>query len=157
VIEEQDKPRPRQILELGLVSIKLLCILCTARTNRFYIPGETNLAERIRKRAFDSGTFTVVTHLFRSLKGNEKPPFATIRQEIRSKVLNLLELPDLLYHVRVLDIMLKMTAQSEASLVRVEESPQVTPTKDLDEEARKGPVLTDMEKVIMGSNDKVTV
>lgn len=50
-----------------------------------------------------------MTHLFRALKGNEKAPFTTIRQEIRSKVLNLLELPDLIYHVKVLDIMLKMT------------------------------------------------
>jgi len=65
VVEEKDKARPRQILELGIVAIKLLVLLCTARTNRFYIPGETNLAERIRKRAFDSGTFTVVTSLFR--------------------------------------------------------------------------------------------
>lgn len=123
VVEEQDKARPRQILDLGIVAIKLLCLLCTARTNRFYIPGETNLAERIRKRAFDSGTFTVVTSLFRQLKGNEKVPFTTIRQEIRTKVLNLLELPDLIYHVKVLDIMLKMTQTSESSLTRIENSP----------------------------------
>lgn len=46
--------------------------------------------------------------------------------------------------------MIKMTALSEASLVHLEESPQATPTKYFDEDARKGPVLTDMEKVIMG-------
>lgn len=93
--------------------------------------------------------------MFRQLKGNDKVPFTTIRQEIRSKVLNLLELPDLLYHVKVLDIMLKMTQTSESSLTRIEESPQHTPQKDTEDQ--KLLMLTDMEKVIMGSNDKISV
>jgi hypothetical protein len=74
VLAHKDEP-PRKVLELGISSIRLLCILCSAKTNRFYIPGETNLAERLRKRAFDSGTFTVVTHLYRSLKGTDREPF----------------------------------------------------------------------------------
>jgi len=106
VIEEQGKAKPRTVMELGIVTIRLLCILCTSRTNRFYIPGETNLAERLRKRAFDAGTYTVITHIYRSLKGNEKKPFTDIRQEVRLRVLNLVEVSDLVYHVKVLDAML---------------------------------------------------
>lgn len=29
--------------------VKLLCIICTVKTNKFYIPGETKLVERLRK------------------------------------------------------------------------------------------------------------
>lgn len=29
-------------------TIRLLCTLCTVKTNRFYIPGETNIVERLR-------------------------------------------------------------------------------------------------------------
>jgi len=51
------------LLELMQNAIKLLCMVCTARKTQFYIPGETNLSERLRKRAFDSGTFTLLTYL----------------------------------------------------------------------------------------------
>ena len=52
--------------------------------------------------------------------------------------------------------MLKMTQHSEASLTRLEESPQTTPQKET-EENLKFAQLTDMEKVIMSSNDKISV
>ena len=54
--------------EMSQNSIKLLCLICTPKTNKFYIPGETNLAERLRKRAFDSGTYSLLTYLYRELK-----------------------------------------------------------------------------------------
>lgn len=53
-----------QKLEVFQNAIKLLCMVCTARKTQFYIPGETNLSERLRKRAFDSGTFTLLTYIF---------------------------------------------------------------------------------------------
>ena len=53
-----------QLMEVFQNAIKLLCMVCSARKTQFYIPGETNLSERLRKRAFDSGTFTLLTHLF---------------------------------------------------------------------------------------------
>jgi hypothetical protein len=54
-------------LQISLTSIRLLCTVCTVRTNRFYIPGETSIAERLRKRSFDTGTFTLMTHLYSEL------------------------------------------------------------------------------------------
>jgi hypothetical protein len=42
-------------------------IVCTVRTNRFHIPGETGIAERLRKRSFDTGTVTLLQHLFAEL------------------------------------------------------------------------------------------
>lgn len=124
ILEEKDKQQPRKVLELGIASVKLLLLLCSSRTNKFYIPGETNLSERLRKRAFDSGTYTVVTHLFKALKGCEKRPFSDVRQEIRQRVLNLVELNDLVYHTKVLELMLK----TESPVIS-EASPG-TPTKD---------------------------
>jgi len=53
-----------KLLDLYQNAIKLLCMVCTARKTQFYIPGETNLSERLRKRAFDSGTFTLLTYLY---------------------------------------------------------------------------------------------
>lgn len=45
-------------------TVKLLCILGTVKTNRFYIPGETNLVERLRKESFDKGLFATLTYIF---------------------------------------------------------------------------------------------
>lgn len=45
-------------------TVKLLCIICTVKTSRFYIPGETNLVERLRKSSFDKGIFATLTYLF---------------------------------------------------------------------------------------------
>lgn len=125
VLDEVDKAQPRKILELGLVSIRLLMLLCTSRTNRFYIPGETNLAERLRKRAFDSGAYTLVTHIYKALKGCEKRPFVDVRQEIRQRVLNLIELNDLIYHAKVIEAML---LKKDSTAVIPEE--QYSPVKD---------------------------
>ena len=63
-------------LDLYITTTKLLCLVVTAKTTKFYIPGETNLVERLRKRAFDCGTFTLLTYIFKELKpsaeNNEK-------------------------------------------------------------------------------------
>ena len=61
------KSNNTKLLELYKNAIKLLCLVCTARKTQFYIPGETNLSERLRKRAFDSGTFTLLTYLSNQL------------------------------------------------------------------------------------------
>lgn len=46
-------------------TIRLLCILSTVKTNRFYIPGETHMVERLRKDAFDRGLYSTLTHIYR--------------------------------------------------------------------------------------------
>ena len=77
-------------------TIKVLCVLCTVKTNRFYIPGETNLVERLRKEAFDKGIFATLTFLYKSLGSSDNAQRA--KKYIREKVLNNVELNDLIYH-----------------------------------------------------------
>jgi hypothetical protein len=41
--------------------------LSTVKTNRFYIPGETNMIERLRKDAMDKGLYATLTQMYRVL------------------------------------------------------------------------------------------
>ena len=41
--------------------IKLLCLLSSVKFNKFYIPGETKLADTLKKMALDYGLFTALT------------------------------------------------------------------------------------------------
>ena len=77
-------------------SVKLLCVLSTVKTNRFYIPGETSIVETLRKHSFDRGLFAALTHIYQTLEKNDT--FPEIRTYIKEKVLNLIELKDLYYH-----------------------------------------------------------
>lgn len=70
-------------MEILEKAIKLLCMVCSARKTQFYIPGETNLSERLRKRAFDSGTFTLLTYIYNELGDTDKNPFMTTREHIK--------------------------------------------------------------------------
>ena len=67
VLSEQKNAKPSRHMPLIETTIKLLCQVCTVKTSRFYIPGETNIAERLRKRAFDSGLFSVLTQIYKEL------------------------------------------------------------------------------------------
>ena len=71
------------MLDVFQNAIKLLCMVCTARKTQFYIPGETNLAERLRKQAFDSGTFTLLYYINDKLKDVTKNPFQAIKEHIQ--------------------------------------------------------------------------
>lgn len=77
-------------------TIHLLCMLCTVKTNRFYIPGETKMVENLKKIAFDNGLFTTLTYIYKSLDTNDS--YKEMKTLIREKVLNLIELSDLVYH-----------------------------------------------------------
>ena len=79
----QGKSNNTKLLELYKNAIKLLCLVCTARKTQFYIPGETNLSERLRKRAFDSGTFTLLTYLCNELAGCNSEPYKQMRDHIK--------------------------------------------------------------------------
>lgn len=94
--EKEVSERTRQIKE---ETVKLLCVICTVKTNRFYIPGETKLVERLRKEAFEKGIFSTITYLFQNLSNR----FEDIKLHIKEKVLNLIELNDLYYHTFVVD------------------------------------------------------
>lgn len=45
-------------------------MVCTVRTNRFYVPGETNIAERLRKKSLDTGLFTLLQHIYIKINDN---------------------------------------------------------------------------------------
>ena len=100
--EDVTQKKKKGKLSISQNCIKLLCLICTPRTNKFYIPGETNLAERIRKRAFDSGTFTLLTFIYHELKEKSQSEQTEIKDHIREKVLNFADINDLTYHVRLL-------------------------------------------------------
>ena len=96
-----------QMLEVFANAIKLLCLVCTARKTQFYIPGETNLSERLRKRAFDSGTFTLLTFLHKQLINETKNPFKAMREHIQEHVLNFANMTDLVYHQKLISFIIK--------------------------------------------------
>jgi len=84
-------------------TVRLLCVICTVKTNRFYIPGETKLVERLRKEAFDKGIFASLTFLYKALTAKGSDRFNNIKKYIKEKVLNLIELNDLFYHAQVIE------------------------------------------------------
>lgn len=83
-------------------TVKLLCTICTVKTNRFYIPGETNIVEKLRKDSFDKGIFATLTLIYKSLE--KSGVFGEIKKYIKEKVLNMIELNDLLYHATVVEL-----------------------------------------------------
>jgi len=62
VLKQQDFTNERAAA-ISVTSLKILATVCTVKTNKFYIPGETSIAERLRKKAFDTGTFTLLCHM----------------------------------------------------------------------------------------------
>lgn len=100
----EDKEMTRRTQEFREETVRLLCIVCTVKTNRFYIPGETKLVERLRKNAFDKGIFAVLTFIYKSISSETtRNKFSDIKNYIRDKVLNLIELGDLVYHASVIE------------------------------------------------------
>jgi hypothetical protein len=103
IIDEKElSERTRQIKE---DTVRLLCIICTVKTNRFYIPGETKMAEKLRKDACDKGIFATLTFLYTKIESGK---LADIKQYIKEKVLNLIELSDLVYHKQVIENLIEM-------------------------------------------------
>jgi hypothetical protein len=104
--EKELTERTRKIKE---ETVKLLCLICTVKTNRFYIPGETKMVERLRKEAFDKGIFATLTYLYHHLHGEA---LSEIRTHIKEKCLNLIELNDLFYHVTVIEQLTEILKQN---------------------------------------------
>ena len=96
--EKTSSDRTKQVKE---ETVKLLCLIATVKTNRFYIPGETNIVERLRKDAFDRGLFATLTHIYKELDKSGRCP--DIKKYIREKLLNLIELNDLVYHASAVE------------------------------------------------------
>lgn len=64
------------------------------------------MTERLRKRAFDSGTFTLLTYIYNELKNVEENPFKAIRQHIKEQILNYATITDLTYHTKLLSFII---------------------------------------------------
>ena len=100
--EKELHERTRQIKE---ETVKLLCIISTVKTNRFYIPGETKMVERLRKDAFDKGIYAILTYLYYNISQQR---LADLKTYIKDKVLNLIELNDLYYHATVIEQLIEI-------------------------------------------------
>jgi hypothetical protein len=94
-----EKNRSNRTYAVKEETVKLLCTLGTVKTNRFYIPGETKIIELLRKQAFDKGIFATLTYIYNEL--NRTKSYPDIKEYIKEKVLNLIELRDLVYHSNV--------------------------------------------------------
>ena len=106
IIPESKKPKPGIQIALIATTVKLLCTVCTIKRNQFYIPGETNLTERLRKRSFDSGLLSLLQHIHSELKsawGQE--PFEQTRQCIHETILKVADIHDLTYQAKVVDLL----------------------------------------------------
>ena len=79
-----DKELTERTRKIKEETVRLLCILCTVKTNRFYIPGETKLVERLRKEAFDKGIFATLTYLYHNLDSRSEN-LNEIRNHIKEK------------------------------------------------------------------------
>jgi hypothetical protein len=79
------------------------------KTNRFYIPGETKMVERLRKDAFDKGIFAILTYLYYNISQQR---LAELKTHIKDKVLNLIELNDLYYHATVIEQLIELLKQN---------------------------------------------
>lgn len=118
IVESQESKNQR-LIEISTNAIRILCTLVTVKTNRFYIPGETSVSERLRKSSFDCGTFTMLSYILKNLK--DQQPFTEIRAYIKDKVMIWIDLNDLQYHAKVLKLLQQQ--QSEQSDFKTSNSP----------------------------------
>ena len=102
IVENQESQNQR-LIQVSMNAIQILCTVSTVKTNRFYIPGETSVSERLRKSSFDCGTFTMLSYIIKNLK--EQAPFTEIRNYVRERVMNWIDLNDLQYHAKVLKLL----------------------------------------------------
>ena len=78
--------------------------MCTVKTNQFYIPGETNLVERLRKLAIDSGTYSTLCYIYDNISEGEKA-FKDLKNLMNNKVFNFIDLTDLNYQIKVYEML----------------------------------------------------
>lgn len=89
-------------IELMISLVKLLCFLCTVKTNNCYIPGETTQVERLRKLAIDSGTYSTVNFIYENMDESKasvdsKEMITNLKSFMQNKVFNHIDLNDLAY------------------------------------------------------------
>lgn len=102
--------------------ITYICQLCSAKINRYYIPGETVELDRLRKKAIERGILTVLTLLMHSSNLTDNEP---IKKLLKEKALNYLDLTDLNYHVLTIEELAKnISTQGTINLVKTTSEPE---------------------------------
>ena len=116
------------------MSVKLLCTLATAKKNRYYIPGETASTDQMRKTAFDYGLYSTLTYIFHQTSGRDdlKP----LRDLIKRQVLNIMELSDLNYHVKVIESIINGKG-------KIDEEPDTTAASNKENVSNSGRAQTE--------------
>lgn len=94
-LEEQHTHNSR-LIEINRCALRVLCLTACVKQNRFYIPGETSMAERLRKRSYDCGTYSMIHHVYNNLSAEGQ--LGDLKKFIKEKVLNWIELNELIYH-----------------------------------------------------------
>lgn len=103
ILEEQGQHNQR-LVEINKQALHVLCLSACVKLNRFYIPGETSMAERLRKRSYDCGTYSMIHHIYNHL--SESSGLRDLKIFIKEKVLNWIELNELIYHHKVLRLLI---------------------------------------------------
>lgn len=101
VIEEKDNPN-EILVEICLQSIQTLINVNSLTSNRVYIPGESKIAERLRKCSFDQGTFILMMTIWDSLKDSESQFLKQVCTSINDKFIANIDYSDLNYMNKVL-------------------------------------------------------
>lgn len=112
-LEEQHAHNSR-LIEINKCAVRVLCLIGCVKQNRFYIPGETSMAERLRKRSYDCGTYSMIHHVYNNLSAESQ--LADLKTFIKEKVLNWIELNELIYHQKVLKMLLENPAQNNSEV-----------------------------------------
>lgn len=98
--------------------MKVLINVASLSGTRVYIPGETHIAAQLRKRSFDSGVYTTIVQVYMMVSDN--PKLTEFKTLVDTRFLSQLELPDLEYNLKVIEIVEKLeeikAASEEAAL-----------------------------------------
>ena len=74
-----------------------------------YIPGESKISERLRKCAFDQGTFILMSLISDSLKDSESSLLKQVATLINEKFMANIDFSDLTYILKVIKTLLSTT------------------------------------------------
>jgi len=80
------------LLEISQSALLNLITVNSLNSSRVYIPGETNISERLRKSSFECGTYFLVTHIYENIKDIESNYFKLTIQILQEKYLNIVDL-----------------------------------------------------------------
>lgn len=66
-----------------------------------YIPGETNVAGQLRKKAFECGSYLVLVHIATALGKYKHQHYQELNSYIERKFFNYIEMNDLEFNLKV--------------------------------------------------------